>query len=174
MFVVHIAGEDLPNPSGSFWATLDWTPESPGAPGIATDNSGSQGRSYWYQASSGWANQASNFMVRAGVGDVISDVEPETPGVAHEYSLMQNYPNPFNPETTIPFSLANTGNMTLAIYNITGQKVATLVSGNQVAGNHVAIWNGTSDTGQTLASGLYFARLDAEQFSQTRKLVLLK
>jgi outer membrane protein assembly factor BamB len=174
MFVVHIAGEDLPHPQGSFWATLDWTPERPAEPGIATDNSGSQGRSYWYQGATGWANQPANFMVRAGVGGIISSVEPETPGVAHEYSLMQNYPNPFNPETTIPFSLEKTGNATLAIYNIAGQKVATLVDGEQVAGHHVAIWNGTGDAGQTLASGLYFARLDAGEFSQTRKLVMLK
>ncbi|MCB1060754.1 MAG: carboxypeptidase regulatory-like domain-containing protein [Calditrichaeota bacterium] len=174
MFVVHIPGENLPHPQGTFWATLDWTPENPGAPGIATDDGGSQGRSFWYQASSGWASQSRNFMVRVGVGDLISRVADDVPGVVYEYSLQQNYPNPFNPETTIPFSLAKTGEATLAIFNIAGQRVTTLVDGKQVAGHHVAVWNGTNDAGQTLASGIYFARLDAEHFTQTRKLVLLK
>ncbi len=174
-FTIHLPGEDIPAPSGVFWTTLDWTPDRPAEPGIATDgNGGNQGRRFWQHVATGWQNQPSNFMVRAGVGDMISDVGEPTPGVVHEYSLMANYPNPFNPETTIPFSLAKPGVASLTIYNVNGQLVATLVDGKQAEGFHVVRWNGRDAAGQQLASGIYFARLDAENFTQTRKLMLLK
>ncbi len=173
-FTVHIPGDNLPAPVGPFWATLDWTQDRPWEPGIATDNSSNEGRSYWHQGSTGWQNQPSNFMVRAGVGDFVSDADGPHEGLVHEYGLMANYPNPFNPETMIPFSLAKAGEATLSIYNITGQRVATLVDGKQPAGHHIARWNGHDDAGKTLASGIYFARLDAGTFSQTKKLMMLK
>lgn len=157
--------------SGRHWIGL----KRPAEPGIATDNNGGdQGRCYWHQAATGWQNQPSNFMIRTGVGDLVDATDPTQPGLVHEYNLMSNYPNPFNPETTIPFSLAKTGDATLRIFNIAGQQVATLIDGKQVQGYHVVRWNGRDDAGVTLASGIYFARLDAGSFSQTRKLILLK
>ncbi len=174
MFTIHFPGEAVA-PGDVFWTTLDWTEARPAEPGIATDNNGGdQGRCYWYQAATGWQNQPSNFMIRTGVGDLVDAAEPPPQGLVHEYSLMSNYPNPFNPETTIPFSLAKAGEATLRIFNIAGQQVATLIDGKQVAGYHVVRWNGRDDLGFALASGIYFARLDAGSFSQSRKLILLK
>jgi flagellar hook assembly protein FlgD len=92
----------------------------------------------------------------------------------HEFRLMSNFPNPFNPETMIPFTLANDGEATLSIYNITGQRVTTLIDGRQPEGYHVVRWNGCDETGLLVASGIYFARLDAGSLTQTKKLMMLK
>ena len=85
------------------------------------------------------------------------------------YALHQNYPNPFNPETSIAFDLVQDGMAKLAIYNVIGQKVATLVDGHVSAGRHTAVFNGSN-----LPSGVYLFKLEANGFSDTKKLVLLK
>ncbi|NUO19471.1 T9SS type A sorting domain-containing protein [bacterium] len=174
LFTVHIPGENPPAPFGSFWTTLDWASDRPSEPGIATDGNGNEGRSFWHQGATGWQNQPSNFMIRTGVGDIVSEANQSAPGIVYEYGLQQNYPNPFNPETVIPFTLGRSGDAQLAIYNITGQLITTLVSGNQPAGHHVVRWNGRDAGGVDLSSGIYFARLTSGEFTQTRKLMLLK
>ena len=83
--------------------------------------------------------------------------------------IQGNYPNPFNTLTTIEFDLYSWGFADLIIYNIMGQKVATLVDGQQDAGYHNVIWNSTN-----LASGVYLYQLQAESHTLTKKLVLLK
>jgi len=85
------------------------------------------------------------------------------------FALRQNYPNPFNPATTIDFSLPANANVKLEIYNALGQKVATLIDGKVAAGSHTVNWNAAN-----VPSGLYFYKLEAENFSQTRKMVLMK
>jgi hypothetical protein len=89
------------------------------------------------------------------------------------YSLEQNYPNPFNPSSTISFSLPSSGCVTLKVYNMLGQEVATLVNGKLEAGVHNAVW-----TPGELASGLYVYRLQASDgthsFDATKKLMLMK
>ncbi len=88
----------------------------------------------------------------------------------HEFVLHQNYPNPFNPTTTISYQLPKQSNVELSIYNLLGQKVATLVSKKQPAGSHKVEWDATG-----FASGVYFYRLETDKdFVKTRKLVLLK
>ncbi len=86
-----------------------------------------------------------------------------------EYALDQNYPNPFNPVTTIQFSLEKSGKTVLEIYNILGQKIATLVDGNLNAGAYRYQWNASG-----MASGIYFYRLRSENFVATKKMVLVK
>jgi len=89
-------------------------------------------------------------------------------------ALHQNNPNPFNPITSIDFDLPEKGNVTLEVYNMLGQKVHTLVSGELEAGYHTVRWNGTDDSGRELVSGVYFYKLDTGNESFTRKMVLLK
>jgi hypothetical protein len=89
--------------------------------------------------------------------------------VPTSFSLSQNYPNPFNPSTTINFSIAKTSNVRLTVYNVLGQKVATLVDGNMEVGEHSAVFDASK-----FASGIYFYRLDAGEFSSVKKMILLK
>lgn len=87
-----------------------------------------------------------------------------------EYSLDQNYPNPFNPSTNIQFTLAATSNVTLEVYNMLGQKVATLIQGQKMnAGNHTQVFDASS-----LASGMYVYRISTPNFVQSRTMMLIK
>jgi hypothetical protein len=90
------------------------------------------------------------------------------------YSLDQNYPNPFNPTTTISFALPKAGKVQLSVFNLLGQEVKTLVNGDLAAGNNSIVWDGTNDHGQSVASGIYFYRIAAGDFSQTKKMMMLK
>jgi PKD repeat protein len=86
-----------------------------------------------------------------------------------DFALGQNRPNPFNPATEIAFSLPQAGHVTLHIYNVAGQKVATLVDEVVSAGTHVVQWDAS-----TFSSGVYLYRLQADTFTETKKMVLLK
>jgi FlgD Ig-like domain len=90
--------------------------------------------------------------------------------------LENAYPNPFNPTTTIKYSIASAGHVSLKIYNAAGQLVRTLVNEEQAprAEGFAVSWDGTSDEGQSVASGVYFCKLTSKDFEQTKKMVLLK
>jgi hypothetical protein len=91
-----------------------------------------------------------------------------------KYALMQNYPNPFNPTTTISFNLPEKANVSLKIYNVAGQLVRTLTDQSWDAGSHEIKWNGTNDLGSSVASGVYFYKIETSSFQSTKKMVLLK
>lgn len=103
-----------------------------------------------------------------------TDVNDDSPILPGQFALHQNYPNPFNPATTISFDLSRRSNITLSVYNILGQKVATLLNGFLDAGRHETLWNGCTDRGETVGSGLYFYVLKTETAVMTRKMMLLK
>jgi hypothetical protein len=86
-----------------------------------------------------------------------------------EFRLAQNYPNPFNPTTTINYELRTTNYVDLSVFNLLGQKVATLVSEKQAAGKHKMQWNASG-----FASGVYYYRITAGNFTETKKLVLIR
>jgi hypothetical protein len=89
--------------------------------------------------------------------------------------LDSNYPNPFNPTTTIRFGVAQQGRVTLRIYDVRGALVRTLVDDVREAGvEHRVRWDGRDDRGRSVASGVYFLRLEAQGFFETRKMVLLR
>ena len=90
-------------------------------------------------------------------------------------SLSQNYPNPFNPETTIPYALSSDAIVSLTIYNIAGQVVRKLIDGEALAaGQYQAAWDGRSESGASVANGLYFYLLHAGDYVAKRKMVLLR
>ena len=91
-----------------------------------------------------------------------------------EYRLAQNYPNPFNPETNILFSLPRTGFVRLDVYNILGQKVATLIDGIYESGTHNVNWMAVNDYGQPVSSGIYFYTLITRDTRITKKMLLLR
>ncbi len=93
--------------------------------------------------------------------------------------LLQNYPNPFNPETWIPFHLAQEADVSVRIYDTGGRLVRTLALGRREAGIYMerersAYWDGKSDTGEEVASGVYFYTIHAGEFSSTRKMTVRK
>jgi hypothetical protein len=90
------------------------------------------------------------------------------------FSLSQNYPNPFNPQTTISYCLPQDAHVTLVIYNILGQKVRTLVDKHQSTGVRTVNWDGKDEDGNQVSSGVYFYRLDSEQFTEIKKMLLMK
>jgi len=92
----------------------------------------------------------------------------------NEVQLFQNYPNPFNPTTTIRFALPRAQQTTLAVYSLLGQKVKTLRSEFLHAGVYDATWDGTDEFGRNTASGLYFVRLETQNLTLVRKVLLLK
>ena len=90
------------------------------------------------------------------------------------YAMSQNYPNPFNPTTAIKYNLPESNYVTLRIYNMLGQEIRTLVSGQANAGSYNVVWNGKDNFGHSVSSGAYIYQIVAGNFVQTRKMVLLK
>ncbi len=101
-------------------------------------------------------------------GNITEHAEIEV-SVVRAYRLMQNYPNPFNSSTVISYQLPVASEVSLKVFDVLGREVAVLVSGRQKAGNYVVPFNGSG-----LSSGVYFYRLQAGQFVQTRKMMLVK
>ena len=96
------------------------------------------------------------------------------PVAARAAKLLPNYPNPFNPSTTLSFELTRAAHVRLEIYDIRGARVRMLVNERRDAGAGTAIWNGTDESGRPVASGMYFARLVADELSDSRRLLLVK
>ncbi|MFH1850815.1 MAG: T9SS type A sorting domain-containing protein [Candidatus Neomarinimicrobiota bacterium] len=115
--------------------------------------------SIWYTA---W--------VDAGLSTSVADAAR----LPRQFRLNQNYPNPFNPSTTIEYELAMNGPVSLAVYSLTGQKLATLVNQVQTAGVQRTTWNGDTDFGSKAGSGVYIYRLCQGNQTINRKLLLVK
>ena len=103
----------------------------------------------------------------------VSSVEGSEGERVDEYQLEQNYPNPFNPTTMIQYSVVNTGNVSLKVYDVLGNEVATLVNEEKQPGNYEVEFQSTVSN-QQLASGIYFYQLRAGEFVQTKKMLLLR
>jgi hypothetical protein len=101
-----------------------------------------------------------------------TEMAPETPSAAN--ALNQNFPNPFNPATTIPFSVAQAGDVKLVVYNTLGQEVRTLVNNYKLAGEYSVKWDGRDNVGREVASGIYVYRMEAGGFSATHRMVFMK
>ncbi|MCP4683872.1 MAG: T9SS type A sorting domain-containing protein [bacterium] len=103
----------------------------------------------------------------------IEDITPDGL-LPEEYALSQNYPNPFNPSTQIELSLPTAGLVELEVFNVLGRKVRRLINEKLPAGVHRIEFDGRSDSGKRVASGVYFYRIQTEDFVQSRKMILLK
>jgi hypothetical protein len=109
-----------------------------------------------------WKRPLSEMITSTSVGQASSQL----PKI---YNLRQNYPNPFNPSTTISFSLPSKSFVTLKVFDIMSREVTTLINKELSAGNYLQKWNAVN-----ISSGIYFYRLQAGAFTETKKLVLLK
>lgn len=103
-----------------------------------------------------------------GSASYSSEVEVDVTGPT-DFALMQNYPNPFNPSTTIKIALPVKTTLTLAVYNLLGEQVESIFSGELESGFHEFQFKGL-----TLPSGVYFYRFESEQFNSVRKMVIMK
>ena len=129
-----------------------------------TDNTAEPGKTYFYKL----ADVSYNGSI------TMHEAREVTIELPQEYSLHQNYPNPFNPETLITFSLKESGLVNLNIYNMNGQLVRSLVSENRNSGQFDVVWNGRNDLGMQVPSGIYMYRIQINDYSQTKRMVLMK
>ena len=136
------------------------------SPYVYLDKDALPGEIYYY-----WLEQIDETGQSTFHGPAIANLSGLVP---ESYALYQNYPNPFNPETTIRYALPREEPVTLQVFNIRGQAVRTLVDEPVKAGYHSLIWDGRNETGQAVASGIYFVQLQAGSYHQTRKLALIK
>jgi len=111
------------------------------------------------------------------VNMVVSAIEPATNNLAltpSEFELGNNYPNPFNPETIFEYRVPVSGRVHIAIFNVLGQKVRTLVDQDQVAGVHHVMWDGKDNAGNRLSTGMYFYQLRGDNALITKKMTMIK
>ncbi len=106
--------------------------------------------------------------------DAVTTAKSGNQLLPNQFGLAQNYPNPFNPSTSISFSVPFATNVTLEVFNILGEKVATPFSGMATTGINEVIWDGRNESGKSVASGIYFYRMQANDFEKTYKMVLMK
>ena len=125
--------------------------------------------------------------VNSAGGDAANDsahwyIPPEETGIkdgnkallADNFHLGQNYPNPFNPSTTIDFTIMNKELVKLSIFDILGHEVKTLVNQSLAPGYHAVTWDGRDETGEIVASGVYFYRFEAGEFTEVKKLTFIQ
>ncbi|HVP36399.1 MAG TPA: T9SS type A sorting domain-containing protein [Terriglobales bacterium] len=106
------------------------------------------------------------------VGYYISLAKPKV--IPTSFALLNNYPNPFNPNTTILYALPHETDVKLEVYNILGQRVRVLVNEHQAAGYKTIVWDGRNDKGEAVSTGIYFYRLQAENYINSKKMILMK
>jgi len=106
---------------------------------------------------------------------IVLDVDDDDDvALPKQFTLHQNYPNPFNPTTVIAFEMSKPATVTVEIYNVLGEKVKTAPQGQVIAGHHQFEWNGSDDSGTPVSSGMYFARVSADECYETIKMCLMK
>jgi hypothetical protein len=129
-----------------------------------------------------------NVSVSDGVEEVMAENGPLTVGInasdavlsineelfPEKFALHQNYPNPFNPITTLRYDLPENSYVNVTVYDILGRQVRTLVNQTQDAGFKSVLWDATNDYGKPVSAGVYLYQIQAGEFVQTRKMVLLK
>ncbi|MEC9106390.1 MAG: T9SS type A sorting domain-containing protein, partial [Candidatus Neomarinimicrobiota bacterium] len=133
--------------------------------------SGPDGIMYWgvtngkYTYSTSWRSFDIDISNALSIDDI---------SMPKEFALHQNYPNPFNPTTSISYAIPNAGKVTLVIYDMMGREVRTLVDNNMDAGYQSATWDATNNLGNPVGAGVYIYQIQADGFTQSKKMILLK
>lgn len=126
---------------------------------------------YWIERNGG--GTGSGTLKKVAKGSTSIDEEQEV-SLPKSFELYQNYPNPFNPETMIEYALSKDSPTKITIYNILGKKVRVLVEEYETTGEKRVLWDGKDDQGQDASSGIYFYRIQAGDFAESKKMVLLR
>ncbi len=128
----------------------------------------------WFHYSDGsWEESDYTFFIRL-IGDITGPVAIADAALPQDFKLEQNYPNPFNPTTRIRFAIPESVDATVKIYDIRGALVKTLLNSHKEAGYYDLVWDGTNASGNQLASGVYLIKMTAGEFSNTKKMVLVR
>lgn len=165
-YVKRIASRTLDNP---WHYQLNFPPAWPIPENLAYTNN-----ALLHAGTDGYALGDLNWFPDQKAQWIINDVEPISSEVPSGYSLSNAYPNPFNPTTTVQFNIPQTTNVKLVVYNMLGQVVRTLYSGEMIPGSYNVTWNGVDNLGKNAASGVYFISLESESFKAVRKINLMK
>ena len=126
-----------------------------------------------------WAVQTGNYLWSSNGGrfvaiDISNALSVDDISIPMEFALHQNYPNPFNPTTSISYAIPNAGKVTLVIYDMMGREVRTLVDNNMDVGYQSATWDATNNLGNPVGAGVYIYQIQADGFTQSKKMILLK
>jgi hypothetical protein len=121
------------------------------------------------QITPGWSGQQ---CFKLGLGNDVAQLENND--LPTSFGLKQNYPNPFNPDTKLEFDVPHRSHVTITVFNVLGQQITTLVDEQMTAGSYVADWDGRASSGNQVASGIYFYKMEADGFVETKKMMLLK
>jgi len=159
------------------WVVLHWADTENAGPYIGADNTGTiDHQSFWYSDETAiWTQWNFNdWMIRMTLRTGTGAETDYYSGLPDRISLSQNYPNPFNPSTTIQFGLPNSGHARIEVFNMLGQRVRLVADSYYNAGYHSVIWDGKSDSGDNVSSGVYYYRLTTEKFGISKKLTMLK
>jgi hypothetical protein len=164
----------LSNLTGDFFLGFTVPANSVNGVRITETSPGNFTRSYAYNGAT-WTADAADFHMRAVIGDTVATgIVNGLDQIPKEFALHQNYPNPFNPTTTIKYNLKENVDVKLTIYNVLGQEVRTLINRQQEAGYKTVVWDGLNNYGSRAASGVYIYRIEAGDFVQARKMILMK
>jgi hypothetical protein len=140
------------------------------------DFNGEDAQGTWYltiaDAGNGDVGTIEDFCLIITYGLTATDVADGS--VPRKFELHPNRPNPFNPTTTISFDVPKASHVRLDVYNTSGRLIRTLVDEKMQAGSRQILWDGTNESGHTVSSGLYFYKIEADGFSETRKMTLIR
>ncbi|NOX88610.1 MAG: T9SS type A sorting domain-containing protein [Calditrichaeota bacterium] len=104
----------------------------------------------------------------------VDDPSQQLPVIATDYRLSNNYPNPFNPTTVIEYTVPKAGKVNIAVYDVLGRKVRTLVNQNLMPGTYNVVWDGTDDAGERVTTGVYFYQMHTQNAVITKKMTFIK
>ncbi|MBN1969388.1 MAG: T9SS type A sorting domain-containing protein [Candidatus Delongbacteria bacterium] len=149
---------------------------------FARDINGLEGRSYVLNYTGEWIKLGETYfedypgdwVLKCYVEKDLSGVKIEEEITPSEVKLLQNYPNPFNPATNIRFNMSKSMNVMINIYNMNGQLVKNLVNDNFTSGNHIVKWNATDNYGLNVPSGMYMYRLATDNYTDVKKMILVR
>jgi hypothetical protein len=137
-----------------------------------TDSSLAVGTYYYVVSAFDVNGNESEFSNEAEV--IVTGIEELKPDIPVVYALSQNYPNPFRTETRIHYQLPKSGVVTIAIYNVSGQRIKTLVNVHRDAGCYTDHWDGLNQEGKGVSNGVYFCRMKAGEYTSVKKILLMR
>ena len=169
-----LSGSTIPGGSSGILCTITATYDVANAGQIVAlydEEEGAGGNRLLFSGAGGTQLDAMFYDRDWTVGSGALDINSQ---LINKFELSDNYPNPFNPSTNISFSLASYGEVTIVVFDALGREVNELVSDVYTPGSYNVVWNGTDFNGKEMSSGMYFYRLNAGEFTQTKKMLFMK